>query len=71
MIQITDQINRKKQETARMEKENRDLSQKYEEITSKIKEKELEVCEIQKQVSEAYLKPFLPQITNLLGSATG
>ena len=53
MIQLSDQINRKKADTARLEKDNRDLSQKYEETTQKIKQKEKEICSLQTELSLA------------------
>lgn len=53
MIELSDRINRKKQETMKLEKDNRDLSQKYEEITKLIKEKEQEIAGLQNEISQA------------------
>lgn len=50
MVQITDQINRKKQETSQLERENKEVNQKYLEITTKIKEKEKEIEDLQAEI---------------------
>lgn len=53
MVQLSDQINRKKADTARLEKDNKELNQKYEETTQKIKLKEKEIISLQMEFSLA------------------
>ena len=41
-------------ETMKLEKDNKEMSQNYEEITKKIKEKEGEIEDLQAEIIEAY-----------------